>query len=71
MRTFKSKLQKWVEPIGGIPVLAKKLKIQRQAIYQWTEIPAKRLRQVERITGVSRVKLRPDLFSGLKDTVGG
>lgn len=61
---FKEKLNKWTSDIGGIPGLAAKLNIQRQAIYQWPEIPHKRLLDVEKITGVSRAELRPDLFKG-------
>ncbi|PPQ16374.1 hypothetical protein CV770_26730 [Bradyrhizobium sp. AC87j1] len=47
---------------GGITALAGALKINRQAIYQWSRIPAERVIPVERISGISREELRPDLF---------
>ena len=50
------------QKVGGMAQLAEKLGIARQAIYQWSRIPAERVVEVERITGVPRVELRPDLF---------
>lgn len=47
---------------GGITALAGALKINRQAIYQWSRVPAERVIPVERISGISREELRPDLF---------
>ena len=48
--------------VGGFAQLAAKLGIARQAVYQWTRIPAERVADVERITGVPRAELRPDLY---------
>lgn len=42
--------------------IAEGLGLKRQAIYQWHEIPAKYLRKVEKITGIPKEKLRPDLY---------
>lgn len=42
--------------------LAKALGITRGAIHQWKRIPAGRVLDVERVTGVSRQVLRPDLY---------
>lgn len=61
---FKEKINAWAAPVGGIPGLAARLKIKRQAIYQWDEIPTKRLVEIEKITGIDRSVLRPDLFKG-------
>ncbi len=48
---------------GGSVGLAKALgDITPQAISQWTKVPAERVLDVERITGVSRYELRPDIF---------
>lgn len=33
-----------------------------QAISQWRQVPAERVIAVEKVTGVSRSKLRPDLY---------
>lgn len=39
--------------------------ISPQAISQWGEVPAERLLDVERVTGVPRQQLRPDLYEGM------
>jgi DNA-binding transcriptional regulator YdaS (Cro superfamily) len=47
---------------GGMAQLAAELGIARQAIYQWKRVPVDRVVEIERITGVSRNELRPDIF---------
>lgn len=42
--------------------LARRLGITVQSIQQWRRIPAERVVAVERVTGVPRHELRPDLF---------
>lgn len=59
---FKEKITAWSEPVGGIPGLAVRLKIRRQAIYQWRKVPTSRIIEIEKITGISRSVLRPDLY---------
>lgn len=51
-----------IEAVGSRYMLAKRLHVTAQAVQRWTEIPLGRLIQVERVTGVDRSKLRPDLF---------
>jgi len=48
---------------GGIPALARKLKISRHAIYQWPKVPIGRVNMVAKITGIPCEQLRPDIFS--------
>jgi DNA-binding transcriptional regulator YdaS (Cro superfamily) len=49
--------------VGGASGLAKLLGgITPQAVGQWRRVPAERTLEVERITGVSRHELRPDLY---------
>jgi len=43
--------------------LARHLGISRQAISSWPVVPLDRLREVEKFTGISREKLRPDLYA--------
>jgi DNA-binding transcriptional regulator YdaS (Cro superfamily) len=51
------------EKAGGPAALAKALgKVTPQAVSQWKRIPPERVLDVERITGISRHKLRPDVF---------
>lgn len=47
---------------GGLRALARALGITHQSIAQWDKIPAERVPEVERVTGVPRGVLRPDLF---------
>jgi|TARA_R110000796_G_scaffold21207_3_gene62514 DNA-binding transcriptional regulator YdaS (Cro superfamily) len=42
--------------------LAEGLGITTQAISQWRRVPAERVLSVERLTGVCRQDLRPDLY---------
>jgi len=50
------------EKVGGITKLAALIGVQHQSIYSWRRVPAERVLDIERITGVSRHDLRPDLY---------
>jgi DNA-binding transcriptional regulator YdaS (Cro superfamily) len=43
-------------------LLARLIGITPQALSQWKKVPAARVLEVERITGVRRSELRPDLY---------
>lgn len=45
----------------GAFILAAACAVTRQTIYNWEKIPAEQILAVERATGLSRDKLRPDL----------
>ncbi|MCO6050877.1 helix-turn-helix domain-containing protein [Mesorhizobium sp. RP14(2022)] len=47
---------------GGIVALARHLKISHNAMYSWKRVPAERVIEIERVSGISRHELRPDLF---------
>jgi DNA-binding transcriptional regulator YdaS (Cro superfamily) len=51
-----------IEAAGGMRKLASRLQISYQAIQHWRRIPAERLIDIERVTGISRAVLRPDLY---------
>ncbi len=56
-------LQLAINAVGGYKNdLASALGISRAAVSQWYQIPLTRVLQVERVTGVRRELLRPDLF---------
>lgn len=60
-------LERAKNAVGGGRELARRLSaigrpITSQAIYGWRRIPAERVLDVERVTGVSRSELRPDLY---------
>jgi hypothetical protein len=48
--------------VGGLVELSRRLGIKHPSLYNWGEVPPKRVLQIERITGVSRHDLRPDLY---------
>lgn len=52
------------EAVKGTSALAKALanEITPQAISQWKQVPAGRCLDVERITGIPRHELRPDIY---------
>lgn len=47
---------------GGVVALSLKLGLSRGAVSQWDRVPAERVLDVERITGVPRETIRPDLY---------
>ena len=52
-----------IEAANGLTGLARALGgVTPQAICQWRVTPALRVLEVERVTGVSRHRLRPDLY---------
>jgi DNA-binding transcriptional regulator YdaS (Cro superfamily) len=51
-----------IKQAGGGAALALKLRLKRQAIYQWQRVPPQHVQKVEEITGIPRHRLRPDLY---------
>jgi TorA maturation chaperone TorD len=49
---------------GGVSELARRIGIAQPSVSNWDRIPAERVLSVEATTGVSRVRLRPDLYAG-------
>jgi DNA-binding transcriptional regulator YdaS (Cro superfamily) len=55
-------LREAVRVAGSMRALARMIGTSHQAIAQWDRVPAERVPDVERATGVSRHRLRPDLY---------
>lgn len=55
-------LDKAIKAAGGAAALARHLGITSQAISQWDRVPVTRAAAVERLTGIPRAELRPDVF---------
>ncbi|CAK7193421.1 hypothetical protein COMNV_01636 [Commensalibacter sp. Nvir] len=51
-----------IQKAGGCFRLSKSLGITHAAVRKWKTVPVKRLLAVERITGIPREELRPDIF---------
>jgi DNA-binding transcriptional regulator YdaS (Cro superfamily) len=47
---------------GALSQLAVELGVTAQAVHLWEVVPIQRVLEVERITGISRRRLRPDYF---------
>lgn len=53
---------KAAEKAGGVVALSRELGIKHTALYSWKRVPAERVVDIERVTGISRHELRPDIF---------
>lgn len=52
-----------ISAVGTARELAKRLGISPAAVSTWKKVPWNRARAVERVTGVPREVLRPDIFA--------
>ena len=55
-------LRRAAKAAGSKSALARLIKITPQAMTRWTRIPRKRIVEIERVTGVPREKLAPELY---------
>lgn len=65
-------IQAAIDKAGGTVRLAEKLGARQSLVSMWKNrgrIPAERVLEVERLTGVSRHQLRPDVFGEHRETV--
>jgi TorA maturation chaperone TorD/DNA-binding transcriptional regulator YdaS (Cro superfamily) len=62
-------LSEAIEAVGGVTELARRIGIAQPSVSNWDRVPADRVIAVETATGISRMRLRPDLFD--KDFVSG
>lgn len=51
-----------IELAGGPAKLGALVKCSSQAVSQWPRCPVGRVLQIERLTGISRHRLRPDIY---------
>lgn len=64
------KLRDWLNgERGRIVELAAACEITHSAVSQWETVPPKRVLIVERVTGIPREVLRPDLYGRLPERV--
>jgi DNA-binding transcriptional regulator YdaS (Cro superfamily) len=55
-------VQRAADRAGGLAELARRLGITHNAFYRWHQVPAGRVLPIERITGIPRHEMRPDLY---------
>jgi DNA-binding transcriptional regulator YdaS (Cro superfamily) len=51
-----------IDIAGGPTALARGLGIKMPSLYSWQKVPSTRVLAIERLTGISRARLRPDLY---------
>lgn len=63
------KLREWISrERGRVVELAAACKITHGAVSQWDRVPSDHVLTVERLTGIPRDELRPDLYGELPET---
>ena len=55
-------LRRAIRAAGGYARFAAGLGISRQTIYRWKRVPERWISQIERVSGIPRHELRPDLY---------
>ena len=60
-----SGLDRAIQVAGGQAELARRIGITQPSVANWSRVPAERVIAVEAVTGISRLELRPDLYSEL------
>jgi hypothetical protein len=53
-----------IEAMGSSTALANALKLHRGTVHHWERVPYSQLLAVERVTGIDRSILRPEMFAG-------
>lgn len=56
------RIRQLADKSGGLKSFARQLGIRHQSLYSWRAIPPGRVLDIERITGISRHELRPDIY---------
>ncbi|WP_142587807.1 transcriptional regulator [Pseudorhizobium halotolerans] len=67
MDTNPTALERAISSVGSASELARRLRVTPAAVLQWRKVPAERVLEVERISGVSRHDLRPDVFGPIPE----
>ena len=62
-KTIPDGLRRAAKAYGDRAKLARALKITPQAIGQWKTVPRRHIAKIERLTGVPRHLLAPDLYA--------
>ena len=56
-------LERAIAWAGSRTELARRLGISHPAVFQWEWVPISRVPEIERLTGIPREELRPDIYA--------
>lgn len=59
---YKAAVARASEVLGGQEQLGAQFNISQAAVSQWGKIPVERVLDIERLTGIPRHELRPDIY---------
>lgn len=64
MNSEDAPLERAIQAVGGLIPLAKQLNVTPQAVSAWRarQVPVMRVLDIERLSGVPRHELRPDIY---------
>jgi DNA-binding transcriptional regulator YdaS (Cro superfamily) len=62
MLIMKAIVKQAIKAFGSKAKTARALGVTRSAISQWRNIPVNRVIDIEKITGIPRAELRPDIY---------
>lgn len=59
-----------IQLAGGAGVVSRACKLTRQAVAKWDEVPPKHVLTIERLSGITRYELRPDIYGAKPGPLG-
>lgn len=62
-------LEQAIKAVGGVGALARALGISQPSVSNWSRVPPERVIEVERVSGIGRHLLRPDLYPETRSTI--
>jgi TorA maturation chaperone TorD len=62
-------LEEAIRAVGGVGALARALGISQPSVSSWNRVPSERVIAVEKVSGVGRHILRPDLYPEARSTI--
>lgn len=63
--TNEARVKMLIEKAGSMSALAGWAGVTRQAVSNWRKVPAERVLKIEKASGISRHKIRPDIYGAI------
>ena len=55
-------LERVVVAVGSRKAIAREIKVSYQAVCKWRRVPERHCKKLERLTGISKHEMRPDIW---------